>query len=491
MTNEEKAEYAKRFLETLDEIKPDKSTRYSYSELGGGQLLADLVEPMARYVPERKKWYVYGDGVWKPDTGALEIMELCKVLATAISVYALGIQGDKGDQYRKYAGKWLSRHYRKTIVEDAASVYPLSAALFDQKPALFNCQNGTVNLDTGTLQPHDPSDFLTIMSGIRYDPTAKSDRWIRFIREVTQEDRDKAAYLQKALGYGLTGEALEECFFILYGPTTRNGKGTLMETYMKLQGGYGRTARTETITQRQHTNGSGPSEDLARLAGARAVNISEPEKQMVLSSALVKTLTGRDTINARFLNENSFEFVPQFKLFINTNHLPRVTDLTLFSSGRVKVIPFERHFEEQEQDKALKQKLARQSSLSGIFNWCLKGLEMFRDMGGLAAPPSVQAAIDQYRRDNDKIARFIEDAMEKDPAGEIRTEDAYQRYQTWCYANGQRPEAMPGFNAAIREHTEIKRKRPAGSGRDAAKQTLILGFRWAVGQVWAGEKYPK
>lgn len=119
------------------------------------------------------------------------------------------------------------------------------------------------------------------------------------------------------------------------------------------------------------------------------VNISEPGKQMVLSASLVKTLTGRDTINARFLNENSFEFVPQFKLFINTNHLPKVTDPTVFDSGRVKVIPFNRHFSEEEQDKSLKHKLRQAENMSGILNWCLDGLWMMRETG-LEAPPAVR-----------------------------------------------------------------------------------------------------
>lgn len=116
-----------------------------------------------------------------------------------------------------------------------------------------------------------------------------------------------------------------------------------METFMRLMGDYGKTAKPDTIAQKQTVNGSGPSEDIARLVGVRFVNIPEPDKKLVLSAALVKTLTGNDTVTARFLNENSFEYRPQFKLFINTNHLPTVTDVTLFSSGRAKIIPFERH----------------------------------------------------------------------------------------------------------------------------------------------------
>ena len=278
--------------------------------------------------------------------------------------------------------------------------------------------------------------MLSIVSGVNYDPNARSELWERVVNDVMENDSEKAVYLQKALGYGLTGDTSEECFFLLYGATTRNGKGTLSETYRTMQGGYGRATRPETITQKDKANSNAPTEDIARLAGARSVNISELGKQMVLSSALVKTLTGRDTINARFLNENSFEFVPQFKLFVNTNYLPKVTDPTIFDSGRVKVIPFNRHFTENEQDKSLKKKLTSAKNLSGILNWCLDGLWLMRE-AGFDPPTAVQAATASYRRDSDKIARFVDEMMEPDITGEIRTEDAYRAYQEWCTRNGQ------------------------------------------------------
>jgi len=207
------------------------------------------------------------------------------------------------------------------------------------------------------------------------------------------------------------------------------------------------------------------------------VNISEPDKKMVLSAALVKTLTGSDKITARFLNENSFEFYPQFKFFINTNHLPKVTDVTVFSSGRVKVIPFERHFSEAEQDKSLKRKLSRVENLSGILNWCLDGLRLFQETG-IDPPSAVLAATDQYQRDSDKITRFVEEMMEPDITGEIRTEDAYQAYQEWCTRNGQYPEGMLAFKQSMEAHTEYKFKRPRGAGRDAIKQRFFCGMKW-------------
>ena len=313
-------------------------------------------------------------------------------------------------------------------------------------------------------------------AGVEYHANARCKRWEQFISEIMQGDQDKAAFFQKALGYALTGDTAHECFFILYGVTSRNGKGTSMETFMNLVGDYGRATRPETISMKPTVNGNMPSEDVARLAGARFVNISEPDKKMVLSAALVKTLTGNDTMNARFLHENSFEFRPQFKLFINTNHLPQVTDVTLFTSGRVKLIPFERHFDESERDTGLKKALSTPAALSGILNWCLDGLWLIEETG-FDMPESVKIATDEYRQRSDKMGRFVAESLEADPQGEIRTEDAYELYKAWCARNGQFAESMANFKSEMENFGTIKRKRPAGSGSTAQPKTFILGYK--------------
>lgn len=458
----------------LADLHPEQNERYGWNDIGNGYLFADWYKDRARYVPERKKWFIYDGKVWRADIGNLRAMELCKNLADALALYALSLQDERQrNEYLNFVRRWQRRNYRETILKDAASVYPVELSEFDKDPFLFNCQNGTLHLKTREFHPHRPGDMLSKIAGVDYNPAARCERWERFVVEVMQGDAGKAAFLQKALGLALTGDTSFECFFILYGPKSRNGKGTTMETFMKLAGDYGRAAKPDTIAQRQNANGSGPSEDIARLAGARFVNISEPDKRLVLSTALVKTLTGNDTITARFLNENSFEYRPQFKLFINTNHLPAVTDVTLFSSGRVKVIPFERHFGEDERDQGLKGELALPGNLSGILNWCLTGYWMIGETG-FAPPLSVLEATDQYRQDSDKISRFIADELEAGPGYEVRTAEAFARFQTWCAANGFREGSIKTFNADMENAVSIERKRPKGGG---GATTLIIGYR--------------
>ena len=459
-------------------LHPEKNDRYAWNDIGNGNLFADLYKLRARYVPERSKWAVFDGRIWQFDLGGLAVMQLCKELSDSLMAYALTITDEKARQeYMRFLSRWQRRSFRETILKDAASVYPLPFAAFDRNPMLFNCLNGTLSLDNGRFSPHRPEDYLSKLSGVTYDSDAKCERWERFIDEVMQGDAGKARFLQKALGYALTGDARHECFFILYGPSSRNGKGTTMETFARLMGDYGKSAKPDTIAQRQTANGSGPSEDIARLIGARFVNVSEPDKKMVLSAALVKTLTGRDTVTARFLHENSIEFRPEFKLFINSNYLPQVTDVTLFSSGRVMVIPFERHFRDDEQDRDLKDILAQPESLSGILNWALAGLRGVIDEG-LNPPGAVRLATDEYRERSDKIGRFVAEVLEENPLAVEQTTKVFARYQTWCIANGIHSESLPNINAQLKSYGRIEKRRPAGSPRTVNPVSMLLGFRF-------------
>lgn len=454
--------------------------RYDVSDIGAGNLMADVFRDQLRYVPERKCWHQYNGKKWKPDDGAA--MELCKTLAQILETLWGAVKPThkkKNEQRSKALGsffaKWQTRRGRETILKDAQTVWPVKMEEFDKDPYILNCLNGTLHMRDWRFYPHRPDDLLTKMANVVCDSTAWSDRWVKHIDEVMMGDQDKILFLQQALGYALTGATNHECFFILYGPTSRNGKGVTMETFATLMGDYARSARPETITQKQTTNGSAPNEDVARLAGSRFINISEPDKKMVLDSALVKTLTGNDTISARFLHENSFEFRLTGKLFINTNHLPSVTDATVFNSDRVKVIPFERHFEPHERDKNLKAYLTEPKNLSGILNWCLVGLQSLQQ-NGFVDSPSVQLATEDYQQDSDKMNAFISDMLEESPGSELFTEAAYGAYKTWCDTNGYRYGSQATFKRDMASRAQIKRKRPAGQP-SANARSMIIGFR--------------
>ena len=458
----------------LEAIHPEQNPLYPWTELGAGQLFADFYKDVLRYVPERKSWFYYNGIVWEQDIGCTKTMEVCKDFARNLCIYGLSIEDDqRREGYVKFCNRWQTRKMRETVIRDAQSVHTISMEEFDTDPYIFNCKNGTLHLKTMECTPHRPEDKLTKYSEVEYDPDARCERFERFMAEITKGDQEKATFLQKVLGYGLSGDTRFECMFIFYGATTRNGKGTLCESVLKVIGHYGCTSQAETIGIKPNKNSQMPSEDVARLAGIRFVNISEPDRSLRLDSALVKTMTGNDTLNARFLHENSFDYKPQFKIYINTNYRPTINDQTLFNSDRVIIIPFERHFEEHEQDKNLKSLFAAPNSQSAILNWLLEGYRLLQ-IEGLKIPESVKAAIEEYRKESDKVARFTEECLEKVDGAEVRTSAVYKAYTRWCEDNGYRPEGSTKFKQALESFAIVDRKRPKDGG---SLTTILLGYK--------------
>lgn len=205
--------------------------------------------------------------------------------------------------------------------------------------------------------------------------------------------------------------------------------------------------------------------------------ISEPSKGLLLNAAQVKNLTGNDTINARFLHENSFDFRPQFKIYMNTNYLPVVTDMTLFSSGRIMIIPFERHFEENQQDKTLKHIFSEASNQSAILNWLLEGYRSLENEG-LAMPESVRFATERYRHESDKIGLFIEDELEPIPNAEERTSVVYDRYRKWCDSNGCFAENTRNFKQILAMYGRVTEAPVCWRKRDNAVYRIPSALRY-------------
>ena len=460
--------------EALRALQPELNPRYLSTDIGNSRLYSDYYSGVARYVPERKLWYIFRGKRWEPDIGGLKAMELCKKLANALMVYAFNISDEQlRKDYIDRCKKWQARRTRETILKDAQGVYPIPMDAFDTDPFLFNCQNGTIHLKDMTFLPHAPEDKITKISDVIYDPDAHCDRFDRFVDEIMSGDQDRARFLQRSLGYALSGDTRFECLFILYGATTRNGKGTLMESVLRVMGEYGSTVRPETISMKQNASSQNPTEDIARLAGIRFANISEPSRGLLLNAAQVKSMTGNDTLNARFLHENSFDFQPQFKIYMNTNYLPVITDMTLFSSGRIMIIPFERHFEGDQQDKSLKQTFVLPENQSAILNWLLDGYKALKQEG-LFIPDSVRFATERYRHESDKVGLFIEDEMEPISNAEERTSAVYDRYKKWCDANGCFAENTRNFKQILAMYGRVERKRPYAGGSET---TMLIGFR--------------
>lgn len=423
---------------------------YGYNDRGTSELFSKLYRVELKYNTTAKEWYYYNGTVWVKDVGGMKAHSLAKEFFDLLIRYSVSINDEeKRQQFYAYYVKYGNKNKRDTLIKDSMDCLCISGEEFDRNNGLLNCINGTLELSSLTFREHRADDLITKMCNVVYDSTAASEMWDKFISEVMPNDREKQRFLQKALGYSLTGEANLERLFILYGATTRNGKSTLLSTIGHALGDYAANALPETLALKKKDSRNA-SEDIARLAGIRFLNVSEPPQSMAFDVALVKSLTGGDIITARRLFENSFEFKPQFTIFINTNYLPKVVDDTLFTSNRVNVITFDRHFSTTEQDPALKQKLITQRNISGIFNWLLEGLALYRKEG-LKLPFSVIAATREYAQNSDKFQLFLDDCLEPETGGAVTAKEAYNCYREWCTSNGYFAEAKGKFMDMLRK----------------------------------------
>lgn len=337
----------------------------------------------------------------------------------------------------KYYNKYNGYNQREKLVKDAQTNNIVDFKDFDTHKELYNCKNGTFNLDTGELQPHDPEDMLTQISNVEYIKGAKCERWEQFINEITEGDKQSLELLQMISGYGLSGLVNHECFFMLYGEKTRNGKGTFNSTIYRMHGDYAKTLQPEALTVKSfYGNTDTPNESIAALAGARYACVSEPGEGFVLNSDLIKTLTGGDPIRTRFLHQHGFEYFPQFKIVINTNYLPVITDSTVFDSDRLFLINFTKHYGDEERDTSLKNYFIKHQNISGIFNWCYEGYRKLDSIGKFNIPEKSKKLFNQYKHDSDTTQLFIDECLIKSEGTRTSLQKVYNRYKEWTKENG-------------------------------------------------------
>jgi putative DNA primase/helicase len=230
------------------------------------------------------------------------------------------------------------------------------------------------------------------------------------------------------------------------------------------------TIQPQTLARRS-SNGAAASPDIARLKGARLVTMPEPEKGLKLDAALVKQVTGGDSVSGRLLFQNPIEFKPEFKIYINTNHLPKISDSTVFASGRIKVIPFNRHFEPDEQDKGLKKELRKPENMSGILNWLIEGYQMLQDdiaqNKSINVPGQINAATENYQTNASIYSGYIDDFfnenIEKSGDAPVKTSEIYEKYSAWAKNNDVSPVRIQDFVAELRNRYKVTRDREKGN----------------------------
>lgn len=446
----------------IKQIAPDKkstdSSGYEWNDFGMSELFAEIYSEEARWVTERKEWYVWDGHVWRPDTGSMLINEKVKDFVRLMILYCGEIlDDDRRKAYTAFVSKMGDRRMRSRIIGDAASVMTTPLGTFDANPYLINCRNGTYDLRTMTFRESDWRDFQSMETGFEYTTLTglSYPRWEKFIDEVTEGNKAKADYLQRALGYSLLGKSNEACMFIVHGKSTRNGKSTLLGAIERMLGDYSRVAPVGLIcsTGRQKdANAAAP--EVVALKGRRFVTMSESNEYGKLDEEKIKQFTGGEAISGRELYQAPITFLPQFTMWLSCNDLPAVRDKSLFASDRIRVIEFNHHFTQQEQDKNLASEFDTPTARMGIFAWLLRGWEAYRQKG-LDMPEEMQQVVRKYERDNDIVLQFLEEnCVQGEYADWIRAKDMFQRYRMWAKGEGYRLMTTQKFSGEMERHAD-------------------------------------
>jgi putative DNA primase/helicase len=315
-----------------------------------------------------------------------------------------------------------------TLAKSIAGI-SVSSADLDNNPMIVCAQNAVIDLCTGEEIPPHRDMLLTKQLGTHYDKNAHCPLWLEFLETATSGDQELIDYLQAAMGYTLTGDCTEECMFFFHGGGG-NGKGVFMKTSETMLGDYSQTAPESVFVLNNH--GGGIPNDLARLVGCRMSIATELEEGAAFAESRIKALTGNDTITARFLHKEFFDFPPTHKFWISGNHKPRIRGTDKGIWRRMRLIPFTVKIPENKKDTQLKEKLM--AELPGILNWAIQGCIRWRQKG-LVTPQCVSQATDEYRQSQDIIGQFLDEATVED-AGALKKMELYNHYQQWATARG-------------------------------------------------------
>jgi putative DNA primase/helicase len=418
--------------------KPKEETPpRSWDDTGNTDRFIDKFGKFVKYSYTDKNWLIYNGSYWEPDEmGQVhslvdEVVDAMKHEKIVVPANADIDEGEAEKAFKKHLKHSRSNSGKKSLMDELKHRVPVRHDEFDRDPMLLNTANGYVDLSSGVLHEHDIKKMFSRQTKFEYTDTIDCPEWMQFLTEIFMGDKDLMNYIQKCVGYSLTGSTKEHVLFILFG-NGRNGKSVFIDTISDILGNYARSMQADSIMIKP--NKSATNSDIARLEGARLVTSSEPNDGLRLDEGLVKQLTGGDRVTARFLYGKEFEFKPQFKLWLATNHKPiiRGTDDGIWR--RTMLIPFAHQIPDNKVDKDLIYKLKREAV--GILNWAVEGVLKWQ-REGLKPPLSVREASKAYREEMDVTAGFIDENCVVDKTKTVRANDLYSRYKDWAKANGQ------------------------------------------------------
>lgn len=428
---------------------------YSFDDTGNAQRFVDLFGDKVRYCYTDKRWLWYDGRKWCTDmTGAVKRLadKAVACMSAELKVYEQ-TDADEGTDMAKAFEKHMkssrSNKSKNAMLSEVMHHVPVLPAQMDRFKTVLNTPGGVIDLRSGGISPHDPMTYLTKMTAVEYSENADCPRWLAFLDDIFRKDKDLIRYVQKAVGYSLTGSTTEQCAFFLYG-TGRNGKSTFIDIIRDIFGDYAANIQPETIMVRSNQS-TAINSDIARLKGARLVTSVEPNEGVRINEGLLKQLTGDDTVTARKLYGDEFEFKPEFKLWMATNHKPviRGTDTGIWR--RIHMIPFTVQIPEEKIDRRLKYKLS--AELTGIFRWAVEGCLLWQKEG-LKMPRAVLEEVREYRREMDVISAFVEDKCTVGKGLSVKSSQLFAAYLNWAEQNNEYRMSSTKFGMELAKRFE-------------------------------------
>lgn len=439
-----------KVIQTVDE---EKMRAYTFDDMGNAERFVDLFGENVRYCYTEKKWYFYNSMRWSVDNLGVILRMADKCVEAMKAEAKLYLQadeesgGDMAKAFEKHMKSSRSNKSKKAMLNEIEHHLPILPIQMDRYKMALNTPSGIINLKNGDVKAHNPEYYFTKITSVDCAEAADCHRWLAFLDDIFAGDKDLIRYIQKAVGYSLTGSTAEQCAFFLYG-TGRNGKSTFIDVIRDVFGDYAANIQPETIMVKS-SQSNAINSDIARLKGARLVTSVEPNEGVRLNEGLLKQLTGDDTVTARKLYSEEFEFKPEFKLWMATNHKPiiRGTDTGIWR--RIHMIPFNVQIPEDKVDKNLTHKL--KAEMTGIFKWCIDGCLMWQ-REGLQMPAAVLKSVREYRREMDVISAFIEDKCTLE--GTVQASMLYAAYASWADSNNEYCMSNTKFSTELAKRFE-------------------------------------
>jgi putative DNA primase/helicase len=410
-----------------------KPRLYPRTDAGNAELFADLNSSSLRYDHRRKKWLRWRGHTWIPDADKF-VFRRAKDSARERLKSSAAIEDDAK---RRCEALWaFASEQTRSItacLTQAAATEPLAdtGEGWDSDPYLFAVKNGIVELRTGKVRAGKQNDRITITSSVTYDSLAVCPRWEQFLHEVFNGDAELVQYVQRAVGYCLTGATSEQCLFLAHGDGS-NGKTTFLNTLGLIVGEYSHNLPFSSFELK---NRSSIPNDVAAIVGKRFVTSVETGEGQRLNEARIKALTGGDPMSARFLNAEFFTFRPVAKFWLAFNHKPQVRDDSFGFWRRIHFLPFTQTFDGASKDPQLEQKLRAEAS--GILNWAIRGCLDWQRVG-LRMPASIKQATQRYQEESDILAEFFEDRCVFEPGAWVPTANLFSAYMTWARDRGEK-----------------------------------------------------